>query len=57
MVTIGSQASGDTGLNSWTRGFTAALTVFERPASTPTGTAINVASTNPANTVRRLVKI
>ena len=31
IVTIGSQASGETGLNSCTSGFTAALTVFDSP--------------------------
>ncbi len=41
MVTIGSQASGDTGLNICTSGLIAALIVGERPHSTPSGTAIS----------------
>ena len=57
IVTIGSHARGDTGLKSCTSGFTAAFTVFDRPARMPTGTATSVASTKPANTVRRLVQI
>jgi hypothetical protein len=35
----------------------AALTVFERPATTPSGTAISTPSTKPVNTVFKLVRI
>ena len=57
IVTIGSQASGDTGLKSWISGLNIALNVLLTPHRMPMGTASNVASRKPANTVLRLVKI
>ena len=57
MVTSGSQASGDTGLNICTSGLIAVFTVADRPHSTPSGTARRVANMNPVNTVTRLVTI
>ena len=57
IVTMGSHASGDTGLNSWISGLNIALKVLLAPHRMPMGTASNVASRNPANTVLRLVKI
>ena len=54
---MGSQASGETGLNIWISGLSALFTVDERPHMIPTGTAISVASTKPSATVSRLVKI
>src|SRR5690606_950808 len=57
IVTSGSHASGETGLKICTSGFSIALTVAERPAVTPSGTAIRPASTKPAKTVLRLVRI
>src|SRR6186713_2627353 len=57
MVTIGSHASGETGLNTWISGLNIALKVLLAPQRMPSGTAISVASRNPANTVLRLVKI
>ena len=51
MVTIGSQASGDTGLKSWMSGLMAPFTVFDRPQAMPSGTAINVAMMKPRPTV------
>ena len=57
IVTIGSQASGDTGLKIWISGFSAALIVVLRPQRMPTGTAMSVASRKPMNTVCRLVRI
>src|SRR3954468_392079 len=57
MVTIGNHASGDTGLNSWISGLNIALNVLLTPHRIPSGTAISVASRNPANTVLRLVDI
>ena len=43
MVTIGSHASGDTGLKTWISGLSAVFTVLERPQRMPSGTAIRVA--------------
>src|SRR5688500_1939481 len=57
IVTIGSHASGDSGLNSCISGLNIALSVLLAPHSMPSGTAMIVASRNPANTVFRLVKI
>ena len=56
-MTIGSQASGDTGLKICTSGLIAALNVAIRPQSMPSGTATRVAIRKPVNTVFRLVKI
>ncbi len=47
MVTIGSQASGETGLNNWISGLIAALIVVLSPHRMPIGTAISVASSEP----------
>ena len=57
MVTSGNQASGDTGLNNCTSGFTAACTVLLRPMTMPSGMAIIDASRKPLMTVIRLVPI
>ena len=57
IVTMGSQASGETGLKSWISGLNIALKVLLAPHRMPMGTASSVASRNPANTVLRLVKI
>ena len=57
MVTIGSHASGETGLNTWINGLSAALIIGERPHRMPIGTATRVARTKPVNTVTRLVMI
>ena len=57
MVTSGNQASGDTGLNTWISGLTAAWKCRFRPTTMPRGTAIAVATMNPARTVTRLVRI
>ena len=51
MVTIGSQASGETGLNIWISGFIAEFTVGLRPQKIPIGTATIVATRKPKNTV------
>ena len=40
MVTIGSQASGETGLKIWISGLIAPLTVCDRPEAMPSGTAM-----------------
>ena len=56
-VTMGSQAKGDTGLKICTNGLMAVLKTGLMPQNRPSGTAINVAITKPANTVYRLVKI
>ena len=42
MVTIGSQASGDTGLKIWISGLRAPLTVRDSPDAMPIGTATRV---------------
>ncbi len=57
MVTIGSHARGETGLNTWISGLNMALNVLLAPQRIPRGTAIRVANRKPANTVFRLVKI
>ena len=57
IVTIGSHASGDTGLKIWISGLNAALIVLLRPQRMPSGTARSVASRKPVNTVFRLVRI
>ena len=57
MVTIGNQASGDTGLKICTSGLIAPYSLGLRPQATPTGMAIRLASTKPVNTVSRLVPI
>ena len=57
MVTMGSHASGDTGLKSCINGLNIALKVLLTPHRIPIGTARMVASRNPANTVFRLVNI
>ena len=51
MVTIGSQASGDTGLKICTSGLRAALRLANKPHMMPSGTATTVANKKPANTV------
>jgi hypothetical protein len=51
MVTMGSQASGLTGLKIWISGLSAAFAVAERPAAMPSGTATTVASRKPKKTV------
>ena len=51
MVTIGSQASGDTGLKIWISGLIAPFTVVDRPQAMPSGTAISVAMMKPRPTV------
>src|SRR3546814_20800426 len=50
MVTIGSQASGLTGFMIWMIGLKAALTAFDSPHISPSGTATSVASTKPIAT-------
>ncbi len=57
MVTIGSHASGDTGLKIWISGLSPPFTVRDRPHMMPSGTAIKVATTKPNATVFRLVRI
>ena len=57
MVTIGSQASGETGRNTCTSGFTAPFTVRDRPQAMPSGTATMMAMMKPKATVFRLVTI
>lgn len=57
IMTIGSQARGDTGLKIWMNGLTAVFTTLLSPHRMPSGTAIRDAMTNPVNTVFRLVKI
>ena len=57
MDTIGSQASGLTGLKIWISGFIAALAVFDRPARMPSGTAITVPMMKPKKTVLIEVQI
>ena len=57
MVTSGSQASGETGLNTWISGLMAAFTWRFSPMMMPSGTAITVARRKPASTVPRLVTI
>ena len=57
MVTIGSQASGETGLKIWMMGLSAALNVEDRPHRMPSGMATRLASTKPAKTVLSEVKI
>ena len=57
MVTIGSQASGETGLNICIKGFMAALNKGDRSHRMPIGTANAVAIKKPMNTVFRLVMI
>ena len=57
MVTIGSQASGDTGLKIWISGLIAPFTVVDRPQAMPSGTAISVAIRKPRPTVFSDVRI
>ena len=47
IVTIGSQASGDTGWMTWTSGLIAALNACDMPHMRPSGTAISDASRKP----------
>ena len=51
IVTMGSHASGETGLKIWISGFIAALAVGDSPAAMPSGTATMVASRKPKKTV------
>ena len=57
MVTIGSQASGETGLKIWMSGFRPAFTAGDRPQRMPSGTATSVASRKPNITVLIEVEI
>ncbi len=57
MVTMGSQASGETGLKIWISGLSAVLITRLIPHRIPAGTATRVASRKPVNTVNRLVRI
>src|SRR5690606_36644265 len=57
MVTMGSHAKGDTGLNTCIKGFSACITFLLRPQRMPIGKAILVAMRKPINTVIRLVYI
>ena len=57
MVTMGSQASGDTGLKICTKGLMAALAVGDRPEAMPKGTAIRVPKRKPMKTVLIEVRI
>ena len=57
MVTIGSQARGDTGLKIWISGLMAPLKDFDNPDAMPSGTAISVPITNPRPTVNNDVTI
>jgi hypothetical protein len=56
-VTMGNQAKGETGLNSCISGLSAVLNTGLMPHNNPSGTAIKLAITKPANTVYKLVKI
>src|SRR6188768_258951 len=56
-VTMGSQARGEIGLNTCTKGLKAASTMRLMPQRMPMGTARSVANRNPVNTVFRLVTI
>src|SRR5690554_1308757 len=56
-VTSGSQASGDTGLNTWISGLTALYRAPLRPMAMPRGIATTAATTKPLITVLRLVAI
>ena len=51
MVTIGSQASGETGLKIWMSGVSPRFTVGDRPQRMPIGTAMIVAMAKPKSTV------
>ena len=51
MVTIGSQASGETGLKIWMSGVRPRFTVGDRPQTMPSGTATSVAMAKPKSTV------
>ena len=57
MVTIGSQASGETGRKICTIGLIAAFTVDDSPATMPSGIATAEAITKPNITVRIEVQI
>jgi len=57
MVTMGSHASGLTGLKIWMIGFNAAFAVGDRPAAIPKGTATAVATRKPKKTVPIEVQI
>ena len=57
IVTRGSQARGETGLNIWISGLKAALTNSDMPHRIPSGTATSVAIRKPIATVCRLVTI
>ena len=57
MVTIGSHASGETGLKIWISGFSAAFAVTDRPAAMPRGIATAEAMRKPNNTVLIEVQI
>ncbi len=57
MVTMGNQASGETGLKSCTMGFKAPLNGLESPEAMPSGTATMVAITKPSPTVFNEVNI
>ena len=57
MVTIGNQASGETGLKIWISGFNAAFAVALRPAMMPNGIATTEAIKKPKKTVWMLVQI
>src|SRR5690242_5866107 len=57
IVTIGSQASGETGLNSCTNGLIAPLIVRLRPDAMPSGSATMAARTKPRPTVLSEVRI
>jgi len=54
---MGSQASGETGLNTWITGFTASYRYRFSPTTMPRGIATSEARTKPENTVPRLVRI
>src|SRR6187402_3335166 len=57
IMTMGSHASGDTGLKIWIRGSSAVFTTSLVPHNTPIGMAISEATKNPANTVFNDVRI
>ena len=57
MVTSGSHASGETGLNICTIGFNAEFNLALKPIHMPSGMAINAATKKPLVTVIKLVNI
>ena len=57
MVTIGNQASGETGLKIWMIGLKAAFAMGLSPHMMPIGTAMMVAIRKPKNTVCSEVQI